>query len=161
MRHIQKLAITKKSTFFVLSSWNLVKIIISFTKFHEESIKNVDFLLMANFWRCLVFLPRLYMTVCDYKIISENLKIHILMWKQQINALYLSVIDTWTFAVYKIRKRYLLKLIRWKSLEDNYRWNSIFSPFVYLAGALEHMWTWGLVHTIFWDKPLKMSYFRM
>ena len=29
MRHDQKLAISKKSTFFVLSSWNLVKIISS------------------------------------------------------------------------------------------------------------------------------------
>ena len=27
------------------------------------------------------------------------------------------------------------------------------------TGAAEHMWTWGLVHTIFWDKALKMSYF--
>ena len=28
-----------------------------------------------------------------------------------------------------------------------------------MAGAPEHMWTWGLVHTIFWDKLLKMFYF--
>ena len=25
------------------------------------------------------------------------------------------------------------------------------------AGAPELMWTWGLVHTIFWEKALKMS----
>ena len=31
----------------------------------------------------------------------------------------------------------------------------------YTAGAPEHMWTWGLVHTIFWNKALKMSYFGM
>ena len=28
---------------------------IIFTKFHEDWTKNVDFLLMANFWMCLVF----------------------------------------------------------------------------------------------------------
>ena len=27
------------------------------------------------------------------------------------------------------------------------------------AGAPEHMWTCGFVHTIFWDKSLKISYF--
>ena len=27
------------------------------------------------------------------------------------------------------------------------------------TGAPEHMWTCGLVHTIFWDKSLKISYF--
>ena len=28
-----------------------------------------------------------------------------------------------------------------------------------ISGAPEHMWTRGLVHTIFWDKALKLSYF--
>ena len=33
------------------------------------------------------------------------------------------------------------------------------SMFQYVSGAPEHMWTWGHVHTIFWDKALKMSHF--
>ena len=58
-RHVQNLAIRKKSTIFVQSWWNLVKMInsrgIIFTKFHEDWTKIVDFLLMAKFWACLVF----------------------------------------------------------------------------------------------------------
>ena len=62
----QKLAIIKKSTFFIRSSWNLVKIIIShelsiLTKFHEDWIKNVDFLLMANFCESPIFFYSLFM----------------------------------------------------------------------------------------------------
>ena len=45
--HIQKLAINKKSTIFIQSSWNLWKMIayevIIFTKFHEDWKKSLDF----------------------------------------------------------------------------------------------------------------------
>ena len=30
---------------------------------------------------------------------------------------------------------------------------------LFVTGAPEHMWTWGLVHTILWDKALKISHF--
>ena len=33
---------------------------IIFTKFHKDRTKNVDFLLMVNFWMCLFFFLRLY-----------------------------------------------------------------------------------------------------
>ena len=52
---IQKLAICKKSTFFVLFLWNLVKIITSSGDFFQERMKIVDFLLMVIFWKCFVF----------------------------------------------------------------------------------------------------------
>ena len=32
--------------------------LIIFTKFHKDRTKNVDFLLMVNFWTCLVFFPQ-------------------------------------------------------------------------------------------------------
>ena len=56
-RHTQKPAISKRSTLFVQSSWNLVKMIASiiFTKFPEDRTKNVYFLLMIIFWACIVF----------------------------------------------------------------------------------------------------------
>ena len=44
--------IDKKSTIFVQSSWNLLKMIFSrgnFTKSHEDWTKIVDFLLIADF----------------------------------------------------------------------------------------------------------------
>ena len=47
------MANNEKSTSFVLFSWTFVKIIA--TKFHEDWTKNVDFLIRANFWKCLVF----------------------------------------------------------------------------------------------------------
>ena len=60
MRCIQKLAISKKSTIFVLFSWNFVKMITTWDDyFHQVSWwqdKNVDFLLMANFLTCLLFI---------------------------------------------------------------------------------------------------------
>ena len=51
------MVISKKSTFPVLSSLNLMKIIKSwvFAKFHEDRTKNVVFFLMANIWMCLIF----------------------------------------------------------------------------------------------------------
>ena len=39
--------------------WKLLTLdVITFTKFHEVRTKIVDFLLMANFWKCPVFLPQ-------------------------------------------------------------------------------------------------------
>ena len=60
--------LVKKSTFFAQSSWKLVKMINSnniSTKFHEDWAKNVDFLLMANFWLGALFLTQ---TLCTYKL---------------------------------------------------------------------------------------------
>ena len=65
MRHIQKWAINKKSRVFVRWKWLPYKVII-FTKFHEDWTKIVDFLLMANFWVCLIsFFLRLYKKSSD------------------------------------------------------------------------------------------------
>ena len=53
------MAISKKSTFFVLSLWNMVKMINSwggyFQQVSEDSTKNVNLLLLANFWVYLFF----------------------------------------------------------------------------------------------------------
>ena len=51
MRHIQKLTINRKSTFFVQSSWNLMKINNSWVNLFCI----LEFLLMATFCTCLVF----------------------------------------------------------------------------------------------------------
>ena len=57
MIHIQKWAISEKSTIFVLSLSNMV----IFTKFDKEI---VDFLLMANFWMCTIFQSRDFTYLC-------------------------------------------------------------------------------------------------
>ena len=56
MRHFQKLGFSEKSTIFVLSSRNLVKMITLWgdDEFHEDRTKIVDFSLMANFGVCPV-----------------------------------------------------------------------------------------------------------
>ena len=55
----QQLAISKKSTFLsnLHETWSkyLAHEIIILTKFHEDWIKNVDFLLMANFCESPIF----------------------------------------------------------------------------------------------------------
>ena len=57
--HIQILASNKKPQFSsnpYETWWKWLPLyIITFTKFHEDWTKNVDFLLMANFWTCAVF----------------------------------------------------------------------------------------------------------
>ena len=63
--HIQKLAINKKSTIFVQSFWNLVKILpheaIIFPKFHEDWTKNCGFFINGQFLNvCRFLLLRLY-----------------------------------------------------------------------------------------------------
>jgi len=59
MGHSQKLAIRKKSTFLsnLHETWSkyLAHEKIILTKFHEDWIKDVDFLLMANFCECPIF----------------------------------------------------------------------------------------------------------
>ena len=62
MRHIKKLAISKNSTicFYSLETlWKWLPHEVNiFTNFHEDSTKNVDFLVKANFWTCLTFLTQ-------------------------------------------------------------------------------------------------------
>ena len=60
MRHIQKLAITKRSTFLsnsheTLWKWLSHEVMI-FTMFHKDVTKNLDFSLLTNFWECLFFI---------------------------------------------------------------------------------------------------------
>ena len=61
-RHVRKLSISKKFTYFVQSSWNLVKIITSRDSyFHKVSWwleKNCGFFINGWFWTYLVFFPR-------------------------------------------------------------------------------------------------------
>ena len=45
--------------------------LIIFTKFHEDRTKIVDFLLMANFWKCPVFL----LQTLDCSLVHENERI--------------------------------------------------------------------------------------
>ena len=57
--HITKLAITKSSTIFAQSLWNLVKINTSwgndFDQVSWQLDKNCGILLMVNFWMCAAF----------------------------------------------------------------------------------------------------------
>ena len=57
MRQVQKLAISKKFIFFVLHSWNLVKMISSkgkyFCQVYENRNKNLNFLPIPDHWKCL------------------------------------------------------------------------------------------------------------
>ena len=81
LRHIQKLIISKKSTFFVLPSRNFVKIITSWgNHFHKvswELDKIVDFFLMPIFWTC----PFLFAHIL-YKFCRSYQKHH---WSLQEN----------------------------------------------------------------------------
>ena len=75
------MAISKKSIFFVQSSWNkkLTHVLIIFTKFHEDWTNVVDFSLMANFWTCPIFFP--YTLSLQWKTSNQALKN---VWNDQI-----------------------------------------------------------------------------
>ena len=65
MRHVQKLVVSKKSTFFVLSSWNLLKITILLgNHFHQilwGQYKKCGFFTYGPFFNVShFFLPKLY-----------------------------------------------------------------------------------------------------
>ena len=60
---------------------------IIFTKFYEDWGKNVDFLLMANFWMCLVFSSNLEPMPCCLK---AHYKAKALILSQCISSLYVS-----------------------------------------------------------------------
>ena len=45
---------------------------IIFTKFHEDRTKNMDFLLMANFWTCLIF----FIQILTYKTKEKHVDTH-------------------------------------------------------------------------------------
>ena len=77
-RHIQNFDFNKKSTFFALFSWNLLKIITScdiiFTKCHEDWKKNMDFLLMANIWTWTLFFDPVLKSAKIYSVLLFVMK---------------------------------------------------------------------------------------
>ena len=70
MKHIQKLASYKNCTILVLFSWNFVRIIISWgNHFHQVSQwkdKKCGYLLLLNFWTCLVFWSREIRAILEF-----------------------------------------------------------------------------------------------
>ena len=72
--HIQRMAISKKSTFFVQSSWTLVKIItLNADYFHEDRIKIEDFSSMVNFLMWALFLTQtLRFYYCSFSGLPQN-----------------------------------------------------------------------------------------
>lgn len=88
-RHIQKSTINKKNPHF-LSNPHETWLIVIFTKFHEDLRKIMDFSLMANFWKCLVFFLRIYEGFWRYfykKPFSFSVSKFYMHWKPQPLAL--------------------------------------------------------------------------
>ena len=78
--HIQKLVVSKKSSFFVQSLWNLVKIITSWVNhFHMRVGKNVNFYYWPIFERVFFFIPQTWLRkFCQYLVEDEVIKSHYL-----------------------------------------------------------------------------------
>ena len=81
MAHLPKLAISKKSTIFFLSSWNLVTIFYPLG-YHFNQVswgwgKNWEFFSKSQFWYvCLFLWPRLYVDKvnCEYDLFPITMK---------------------------------------------------------------------------------------
>ena len=85
MGHFQKLAINKKSTIFVQSSWNLVKMITSWANhFHQVSWvldKKCGFFTNDQFLNVSRFLfPRLYDDLCSKTHLFQTLFLDFKLW---------------------------------------------------------------------------------